>query len=150
MQANRTMTREVIVVPPELTLEAAWKIMQRERTRHLPVVRAGALIGMLSDRDVLARGNLNKDGVVHVPPAVIVGEAMTPTPVQTCEASTDVSELAKTMLEEKIDAIPVVRGLRLIGLVTSSDLLQLLIKRDEARPLPFDFRLIEEDQGATA
>ncbi len=47
------MTRDVIVVPPELTLDAAWRIMTRERIRHLPVVRAGALIGMLSDRDVL-------------------------------------------------------------------------------------------------
>lgn len=144
MQANSTMTRQVIVVPPELTLEAAWKIMKRERVRHLPVVRAGALIGMLSDRDVLLQGTLHKDGSLHLVPSIVVGEAMTPTPIKTCETSTDVSELARTMVEERIDAIPVVRGLRLVGLVTSTDLLSLLIKREEARPLPFDFRLIEE------
>jgi CBS domain-containing protein len=149
MQANSTMTREVIVVPPELTLDAAWKIMKRRHIRHLPVVRAGALIGILSDRDVLSRGTLLKDGTVHVAPTIVVGEAMTPTPVQTCETTTDVSELARTMIEEKIDAIPVVRGLRLVGLVTSTDLISLLIKRDEARPLPFDFTLVEE-QAASA
>lgn len=143
------MTREVIVVPPELALEAAWKIMKRNHVRHLPVVRAGALIGMLSDRDILTRGTLHKDDTLHIPSDMIVGEAMTPTPVKTCESTTDVSELARLMVEEKIDAIPVVRGLRLIGLVTSTDLISLLIRRDEARPLPFDYKLIEE-QAASA
>jgi acetoin utilization protein AcuB len=103
--------------------------MTREHIRHLPVVRAGALIGMLSDRDVLARGTIGTDGTVHVPPHTTVAEAMTPTPLLTCEASTDVQELARAMTEQKIDAIPVVHGLRLVGLVTSTDLLGLLLDR---------------------
>jgi hypothetical protein len=53
MHASTTMTRNVIVVPPELALVTAWHLMIRERIRHLPVVRAGALLGMRSDRDVL-------------------------------------------------------------------------------------------------
>ena len=138
------MTRDVIVVPPELALLDAWRIMTREHIRHLPVVRAGALIGMLSDRDILSRGTLRKDGTLDVPTAIIVADAMTPTPIKTCDASTQVAEIARTMTDEKIDAIPVVRGLRLVGLVTSTDLLYLLIQRDEARPLPFDFRVVEE------
>lgn len=138
------MTRDVIVAPPELTLANAWRVMQREHVRHLPVVRAGALIGMLSDRDVLARGTLGADGSVHVAPHLIVGEAMTPTPLVTCEASTDVAELARTMTEKKIDAIPVVHGLRLVGLVTTTDLLSLLLEQKSPVPLPFDFRLIED------
>ena len=138
------MTRDVIVVPPELTLAAAWRIMVRERIRHLPVVRASALIGILSDRDVLMRGTLGKDEVLHVPHSLIVGEAMTPTPVETCETTTSVAEIAKIMTEKKIDAVPVVRGLRLLGLVTSTDLLQLLVDGFEARPLPFEFRLVED------
>ena len=142
------MTRHVIVVPPELALHDAWHIMTREHIRHLPVVRAGALIGMLSDRDILARGTLRKDGTLDVPTAIIVADAMTPTPIKTCDASTQVGEIARTMTDEKIDAIPVVRGLRLVGLVTSTDLLYLLIQRDEARPLPFDFRVVEETRAS--
>lgn len=144
------MTRDVIVVPPELTLDAAWRIMTRERIRHLPVVRAGALIGMLSDRDVLVHARTGDAGALHVPAKVLVAEAMSHVPLETCEASTSVGELAKTMTEKKIDAIPVVRGLRLVGLVTSTDLLYLLIERDEARPLPFDFRLFEDDRPYAA
>lgn len=138
------MTRDVIVAPPELSLANAWRVMQREHVRHLPVVRAGALVGMLSDRDVLARATMGPEGRVHVDAHLVVGEAMTPTPLVTCEASTDVAELARTMTEKKIDAIPVVHGLRLVGLVTSTDLLLLLTEQKSPLPLPFHFRLIED------
>lgn len=141
------MTRDVVVVPPELTLANAWRMMTREKIRHLPVVRAGALVGMLSDRDVLARGTTDADGHFHVPPHAIVGDVMTPTPLETCEASTDVVTLVRTMTQKKIDAVPVVHGLRLVGLVTSSDLLSLLIDRGESEVLPFEFRLIEDPRA---
>ena len=141
------MTRDVIVVPPELTLHAAWRVMKREHIRHLPVVRAGALFGILSDRDVLTRGTLGKDGTLHVPGGIVVGEAMTPTPLRTCETTTDVADLVRIMTEEKLDAIPIVRGLHLVGLVTSTDLLLLLIPRHEARPLPFEFRVIDDPRA---
>jgi acetoin utilization protein AcuB len=142
------MTRDVIIVPPELTLATAWRVMTREHIRHLPVVRAGALVGMLSDRDVLARGTMTKDRDLHIDPHVVVGEAMTPTPIETCETSTDVSELVRRMTEKKIDAIPVVKGLRLVGLVTSSDLLTLLLD-DHGVPetLPFEYHLIEDPRS---
>lgn len=150
MKASRTMTRDVIVVPPELSLADAWSVMAREHIRHLPVVRAGALIGMLSDRDLLGRGTLDAEGVVRFESHAIVGEAMSPTPLVTCEASADVSELARRMVDAKIDAIPVVHGLRLMGLVTSSDLLSLLVDRGDREavdPLPFEFRLIEDSRA---
>ncbi len=142
------MTRDVIVVPPELSMEAAWRVMSRERIRHLPVVHAGVLIGIISDRDILARSTLDENEVLRVPPDLRVGEVMTPSPLETCESSTDVADLARTMTEKKIDAMPVMNGNRLVGLVTSTDLLLLLIGREEARPLPFDFRLIEESRAA--
>jgi CBS domain-containing protein len=139
------MTRDVIIVPPELTLVTAWRILTREHIRHLPVVRAGALIGMLSDRDVLARGTLAKDGTLQLEPHLLVDDAMTPTPIETCETSTDVADLVRTMTAKKIDAIPVVKGLRLVGLVTTSDLLTLLLDdHGKSEPLPFEYHLIED------
>jgi acetoin utilization protein AcuB len=149
MRASKTMTRDVIIVPPELTLASAWKVMTREHIRHLPVVRAGALVGMLSDRDVLARGTMKKDHSLHVEPHIIVGDAMTPTPIETCDTSTDVKDLARMMTAKKIDAIPVVKGLRLVGLVTTTDLLSLLLLEDHGapEPLPFEYRLIEDPRA---
>jgi len=139
------MTRKVVVVPPDLSLAAAWDVMRREDIRHLPVVRAGALVGMLSDRDILTVGTRNKDGHFLVPKNVVVAEAMTPVPLLTCEVSTDVRELVRSMTMQKVDAVPVVRGLHLCGLVTSTDLLLLLLKGTELQALPpLDYELVEE------
>jgi acetoin utilization protein AcuB len=140
------MTREVIVVPPALSLSAAFSVMDRRRIRHLPVVHGGVLLGILSDRDVLARSVLRADGSLEVPDDP-VALAMTPSPI-TCEPSTSVAELARLMTERKIDAVPVLRGTRLVGLVTSTDLLLLLVRADEARPLPFEFHVVEEQAAA--
>lgn len=144
MKASVSMTRDVIVVFPELPLDAAWRIMKNNGIRHLPVVRAGALIGMLSDRDVLTHCTVAKNGDIHVPHGTIVAEAMTSTPLETCEPSTTISDLARLMTTKKIDAVPVVRGLHLLGLVTSTDLMLLLLERDDPRTLPFAFRLLDD------
>ena len=140
------MTRDVIVVPPGLSLAAAHAVMQRRSIRHLPVVQAGVLLGILSDRDVLARATLREDGSLDVPDQQ-VALAMTPAPI-TCEPATTVAELARIMTERKIDAVPVLRGSQLVGLVTSTDLLLLLVATHEARPLPFRFRVVEEHAAA--
>jgi CBS domain-containing protein len=144
------MTRQVIVVPPELALATAWHLMTVENIRHLPVVRSNTLIGMLSDRDVLARGKLLADGTLHIATDILVGAAMTPLPLETCDATDDITELVRRMLAKRIDAIPVVRGVRLIGLVTTTDLLELLIQRrghEEPEPMPFEFHLIEDPRA---
>lgn len=144
MQAHTPMTRNVIVVSPDCTLASAWRVMQRERIRHLPVVRAGALIGMLSDRDVLVRSNIDLKGNLDVPPSALVEEAMTRSPLMTCDATSSVSNIVRVMTDYKIDAIPVVRGAHLVGLVTSTDLLFLLRDKTEEKSLPFEFRIVED------
>lgn len=138
MQAASTMTRDVVCVPPELPLVRAWALMQELRVRHLPVVQHGALVGMLSDRDVLLCASRGEDGNLVVDD-VFVGEAMTLQP-RTCVASTTVAHLAQLMINHKIDALPILSGVdqRVVGLVTSTDLLWLLID-DEAKALPLDF-----------
>jgi acetoin utilization protein AcuB len=124
------MTRDVVVVSPTVTAGIAARMMERRRIRHLPVVEDGRLVGILSDRDLLKRA-----------PGISCGAAMTPAPV-TCLPSTSVSQVAKLMLQHKIDSIPIVSySGSLTGLVTSTDLLGLLTDLDEAHMLPFDFRL---------
>ena len=143
MDASRTMTRDVVVIPPELNLDVAWRIMQRKQIRHLPVARGGVLVGILSDRDILTRATLGTNALLTVPaePAAL---AMTSNPI-TCDPDAPVAELVKVMTDNKIDCLPVV-GVsgRLIGLVTSTDLLLLLISHIHAtRRLPFEFRLYQ-------
>jgi CBS domain-containing protein len=146
MMTAAAMTRDVVVVPPEINLAAARRIMQRRHIRHLPVVKQGKLVGILSDRDLL-----QYEGAVMDGSTTPVGAAMTPSPM-TCPISTTVSRVAQMMLEHKIDSVPVVdtAGL-LVGLVTSSDLLQLLVESADVQALPFHYRLrLHEEDGMAA
>lgn len=141
MRATRVMTKNVTCVPPELTLERAWYLMQDLRVRHLPVVFEGKLVGILSDRDLLRRA-LPVDAVQLSFPPSAVGEAMTPHPV-TAPPTTNVPKLAALMLQHRIGSVPIVSARdELIGLVTSTDLLELLTTPDAlGEELPFAFTL---------
>jgi CBS domain-containing protein len=130
MNTTAIMTRDVVVVSPTVSVGAAGHLMTRLRIRHLPVVEDRRLVGILSDRDLLTHGS-----------DVACGEAMTAAPV-TCSPESSVSRVAQLMLEHKIDSIPIVSPSgALTGLVTSTDLLGLLVDREQARILPFKFRL---------
>ena len=145
MKAQRIMTLKVTCVAPELPLDRAFALMQKLGVRHLPVVAHGQLYGIVSDRDLLVRGSLNDEGKVVLPPRT-VGEATSFHPI-TCGPSTPVGRIASLMIQHKIDALPITdpHG-KLVGLVTSTDLLRLLESNDdpESATLPFSFELSSE------
>jgi CBS domain-containing protein len=142
MDTSATMTREVVVISPDATVDTARRLMEAWDIRHLPVVERGLLIGILSDRDVIRSAD---------DPVRRCREVMTPAPL-TCAPTTDVAAVARLMVSRKIDSVPVVdaRGI-LVGLVTSSDLLDLLARETgSARLLPFDFRIRPVSDGEVA
>ena len=130
MRTTAVMTRDVVVVSPTVSVGGAAHMMDRLKIRHLPVVEGHRLVGILSDRDLLKHGR-----------GVSCAEAMTVAPV-TCSPDSSVGRVAELMLEHKIDSIPIVSPSgTLTGLITSTDLLGLLVDREQAQILPFDFRL---------
>lgn len=144
MQARTAMTRDVICISPDDTLEDAHLIMIQWRIRHLPVVATAgsrALVGILSDRDVLRHGALH--GGLLMVPRIKVAQAMTTAPL-TCAMTSTVAHVAGLMLDHRIDAVPVVTADgELQGLITGSDLLELLRDRDEkeGKILPFTYNV---------
>ena len=135
MNTATVMTRDVVVVSPTVPIGSAARTMEVMRIRHLPVVEGGRLVGIISDRDLMKRST-----------NASCGEAMTAAPV-TCLPNASVSHVARLMIEHKIDSIPIVNySGTLAGLVTSTDLLSLLVDENHAHALPFEFRL----QRATA
>ena len=114
-----------------------WKVW------YLPVVSEGKLVGIFLDCDVLIYVTRTNEEVRV--PTMAVEDAMTESPI-TLSPSATVSRAAELMLEYKIDALPVVASDMLVGLVTSSDLLVLLIgnnERVDSVKLPFTFKLRE-------
>lgn len=150
MKATRVMTRDVICITPEVPLERAWALMGSRAIRHLPVVFSGRLVGIVSDRDLLLRALALEGGALSFPP-LAVGEAMTPRPIS-CQADVPVSKLAALMLDHRVDSIPIVTARdELVGLVTSTDLIELLTEPDRLTDvLPFTFRLTKAEELAAA
>ncbi len=146
MKVSRVMTKDVTWVQPELPLATAWALMTHLRIRHLPVAFEGTLLGILSDRDLLVRALRSADGTYTFPQQTC-GEVMTPRPVA-CVSSTPVSRIAALMLEHRIDSVPIVgTDNRLVGLVTSTDLLELLTEPEQISDvLPFSFQLRQADE----
>jgi CBS domain-containing protein/nucleotide-binding universal stress UspA family protein len=91
--------------------------MARDSVHQLPVVDGDLLIGILSTRDLRAHeGYLDRTRVVA---------AMTQQPVTITPQAT-VRQAVQVLLKQKVNALPVVEGGRLVGIVSRSDLLGLL------------------------
>lgn len=143
MKISSFMTRNVTCISATDSLKEAYELMQDGAIRHLPVVDDNnILVGILSDRDILLRSELQGD-YVNVPD-IDVGLAMT-TPVITCRPSHEMHDVAAIMLERKIDSIPVADALgELVGIITSADFIEFATKRPifdmgGQKTLPFHF-----------
>jgi acetoin utilization protein AcuB len=137
------MSRDVICISPTISIEDAFGIMSEIGIRHLPVVEGERLVGLLSDRDLLPLAELDAEGALTVKDEHEVAHLMTRDLI-VCSPQTTVAEAAELMLTEKIDSVPVVSGDEFVGLITSSDLLELLIDssgEQRARALPFEFNI---------
>lgn len=128
------MTAPVLVIAPTATVPAASALMKEHRIRHLPVVENGRLIGIISRGDLreasIAAG-INADAYeLHfMLSRLTVGKLMT-RKVFTVTPDAPVVHVAELMTEHKIAGLPVVdEAGAVIGIVTESDLLRMLVKK---------------------
>jgi acetoin utilization protein AcuB len=117
MLVRDCMTTPVQTTHPEETVAAVREVFRRRRIRQLPVVAAGRVIGIVTDRDVRSVAS----------DTTTVDAVMTPTPMTTTPA-TPVEHAAVVMRTWKVGALPVVEGDTLVGIVSESDLLEALTK----------------------
>jgi acetoin utilization protein AcuB len=130
MEARDVMTPSPVTVTPQATLAEVWDLMREVDIRHVPVVEAGALVGMLSDRDLasldVARV-LTAEGTDALRRALATRViTVMSSDVVSVEAEDDLAEVVDLMLERKVGAIPVVRpdtG-HVVGIVSYIDVLR--------------------------
>jgi acetoin utilization protein AcuB len=115
--SNRMTKDPVIVSPDDLLIQARLKI-QKGNFRQLPVVADGQLVGIITDRDMREHaGYLDRTEVK----AVMSRKPLSVTPAMTLEAA------AQLLLKHKIGGLPVVENVRVVGIITRSDVLQAFL-----------------------
>ena len=123
MQMLHVMTRHPETIRPEDMLLKAKEMMDAGGFRRLPVVHEDRVVGMLTERDLREHGGYLKSTKV---------DAAMKTPVITVDSNASVEEAARLMLANKIGGLPVVDGGKLVGVVTSSDMLRAFLNVIEA------------------
>ncbi len=119
MEVRTLAKHEVVSAAPHDSLIDAASRMQFNEVGSLAVMDGDALIGIITERDVV---RAVADGVDPATTAVV--GYMTPEPVTIPEWA-DVTEAAATMLRVGARHLPVVDGGRVIGMVSARDLLEL-------------------------
>lgn len=127
LHAYQLMTRDVLTLRPEMSVEAAWNALAERGVGQAPVLDKGhRLIGMVIAHDLLKAINI-EDGQVRDVLSLSVADLMT-TPVVSTDPVSEVRRVARVLLESHMPGLPVVseQG-ELVGIITRSDLLRALV-----------------------
>ncbi len=119
------MVTDLFTVRPEDVIDLAASLMHWKRVRHVPVeADDGHLVGVVSHRDLLELVALGK---IKASQEIVVRDVMK-TELVTIGPETPTLTALNLMREKCIGCLPVVRGERLVGLVTAYDFLTVSAK----------------------
>ena len=130
MIASELMTPDPVAVGLTTSVAEVWDLMRDMNIRHVPIVDRGALVGMVSDRDL----RLDVGAILSVDGADALREQLgTPVvrvmspDVISVDTETDLDDVIGLLNEQKVGALPVVRlGTReMVGILSYIDVLKI-------------------------
>jgi len=152
MRAHQIMTRSVITVTPETTIVDAANTMLQRHVSGLPVVKAGKLVGIVSEGDFIRRSEIGTERKRGRFLKFILGsgkeatdfvrehgrkvaEIMTKSPLTITE-DTPLEQIVELMEKNDIKRLPVTRGDQVVGIVSRANLLQAVASLARQVPDP--------------
>jgi len=152
MNAADIMTPDVITVRPDTPLDQLVALMLENRISGVPVMEDDQLVGIVTEGDLLRRVELGTEPrrshllklVTGATPLAaeyvrshgrMASEVMTPN-VVTVEDTTPIAEIARMLEARRVKRVPVLRGGKLVGIVSRANLLRALASRLQAAPPP--------------
>lgn len=128
------MSVKIITLKKKDDLEKAEYLFKKHKIRHIPVVEKGAIIGILSYTDLLriSFADAIDDDEMEVESLVynmFTIEQVMAKNVVTVSSDTSIKEVAKILANKEFHALPVVDDDRLVGIVTTTDLINFLLKQ---------------------
>ncbi|OGP69625.1 MAG: hypothetical protein A2Y80_10035 [Deltaproteobacteria bacterium RBG_13_58_19] len=116
MRVGQIMHKDPVIIAPSKRIGQALKLMQKHNIRHLPVIKDDRMVGWITSRilrEVLLASMLE---------IITVADVMVQAPIAVTP-ETGVEEAARLLYENKIGGMPVIEGERLVGVITTMDLL---------------------------
>ena len=128
------MSTDIIALNSDDDLETAEMLFKRHKIRHIPVVSGEAVLGMLSYTDLLRisfadavdESESEVDSVVYN--MFTINQVMVKD-VVTVPSTATIKDVAEVLSEREFHALPVVDNGRLVGIVTTTDLINYLLKQ---------------------
>ncbi|WP_273567841.1 CBS domain-containing protein [Maribacter halichondriae] len=126
------MTTNLVVLNKTDGLDTAERLFKEHKIRHIPVVDGERVIGMLSLTDLLrisfADGAYEDEESVEtiVYNMFTVPQVMAKN-IQSIPADVTIKEVAEILAEKEYHALPVVQDEKLVGIVTTTDLIKYLL-----------------------
>ncbi len=117
------MTHAPHTIGHDQPAQTARDYMRSHSVRHIPVLKGGTVVGIVSDRDLQFLVTLGD----AVPESIPVEEAMSQEVYQTAP-DTPIKEVVVSMAEHKIGSAVVVEGRKVVGIFTTTDALRALAK----------------------
>ena len=132
MYVGRKMTTDLVTVTPDTPLVKVRDLLREHNIKQMPVVdQEGELVGILTDRDIkqawaspattLSIYELTYVLQKMTVESVMVKDVITITPDSTVERA------ARILHDRKIGSLPVVEDGKLVGIITSTDLMEVLL-----------------------
>jgi acetoin utilization protein AcuB len=133
MYVGTVMRKDLTTVAPETTLMAAQEILEQKKINHLLIVdERNELLGIVSDRDLKkswasSATTLSKNELMYLLDQVTVADIMTQKTL-TIPPATTIERAALLMNQHRINALPVVEKNELVGMITSRDVMGVLLE----------------------
>lgn len=125
LRVRDIMTTPALCGRTTQTLQQAWEILQQYEIHHLAIVDANmALQGLLSSNQMLHFVLAHPGPIDQVPLTQFCSKTVLST-----HPDVTVRDLAAALLEQGLDGVPVCQGGQLIGMVTYTDIIKLLLAR---------------------
>ncbi len=131
---SEIMTTEVITLSQEDSLDTAEMIFKTNNIRHIPVVKEDSIIGMLSYTDLLRISFADAvyddeetiDTIVY---NMFTIEQVMAKKLVSVSSTTTIKEVAEILSKKEFHAIPVIDNNILVGIVTTTDLINYLLEQ---------------------
>jgi acetoin utilization protein AcuB len=151
MLVKNWMSRDVVTIDAEASMDDAIRLLKSNNIRMLPVTRKGRLAGIVTDRDLKRAQasdatSLDIHELLYLLTKIKVGQVMTKNPIAVPPDFT-IEETADILMRNKISGAPVVDGSgELVGVITQHDLYRALIALSGFGRKGIQFAFLLEDR----